>query len=407
MSHYTMEGSARMSAESFGLLCLLASAAFFSVMGLFVQRASSRLPSTQIVFMRAIFQGTLTLVGMVFLPAQSDAQGVKGRALIRSPFGGTRQVRNVVIARGAVGGFGFVSFYYTMSALPLGDAVALVSLKSVFTVIAGWLILGEVLKPSHFCAAIASVTGATLIARPTFLFGYDDEFHGAAMRKARPLGYLTAMLGACCGTAVFLLIRKCGRLGAHTLQLMISWAVFGIVFGLLFGKILCGPGKPLGDIDGGDWGMPDSKALWHDVLAVCIFGLTAHFLLNFSARIAPAGLSSVVKSSEMVWAYLWQTLYFHQTPSVLTITGVLLICCSLVTIAIQKMADERNVTPAATGVVNEGTSLMIDGDETDSYTAEAGDAQMHEPNNEEMQINCRNAYPAKTVSQSSLTALVS
>jgi len=373
-------------------------------MAFFVQKASKHLPSTELVCIRAVFQGGLTLFGMSILPAKSDAQGSKGRALIKFPFGGTPEIRRVVLARGAVGGFGFVVYYYTMSALPLGDAVALVSLKSILTVICGWLFLGEALKPTHLIAAFSSVTGAMLIARPTFLFGVDEDWHGAALQKARPLGYFTAMLGACCGTAVFLLIRRSGKLGVHTLQLMISWAMFGIMFSVLFGKFLCGPGRLMGDIDGGEWRLLDSKEVWWDVFAVCILGSGAHFFMNYAVRIAPAGLSSIVKSSEMVWAYIWQVLLFHQVPSGLTVVGVLMICGSLVTIAVQKMFDEKSMAAMSAG---EGTRL-VEGNREKEYTTgdeEEVDVEMHEHRIIETGSNYEGMRPAG--SGSSLTALLS
>ena len=158
--------------ESQGLLVLLLSSVLFSIMGYFVQRTTilSGIPSTELVCIRAAFQGFLTVPVMSRIPASTEAQGGpayqsgKGRPLILSPFGGTPEVRRVVVARGAVGGFGFVMFYYTLSALPLGDATALLSLKSVLTVLGGGMFLGETIRASHAGAAVASAAGAFLIA---------------------------------------------------------------------------------------------------------------------------------------------------------------------------------------------------------------------------------------------------
>ena len=203
---------------------------------------------------------------------------------------------------------------------------------------------------------MASAAGAFLIARPSFLFGIDDFGGGgsgegeegtdtphAPTFQAQSLGYVTAAVGACCGAAVFVLIRRSGKLGAHTLQLMMSWAVFGMFFGLLFGLVLCGPGRPLGNVDGGPWIVPPDAYAWGSILGACVFGSAANALLNYAGRIAPAGLSSIVKSSEMVWSYLLQAWLFDAVPTAQTLVGVVLICGGLVVIAIQRRVDERGV----------------------------------------------------------------
>lgn len=332
-----------LSSESCGLVLLAFSAILFSLMATFVKLAASTgLPSTELVFLRASFQSLFVLCCMVFCKAKTEAEG--GRVadssrqrsvLLRTPFGGKPEVKRVVLLRGVIGSLGFINFYYTMSALPIGDAISLLSLYPILTIAVAWFFLDEPIQILQVLAAFASVVGAILISRPTFMFQSEDVDNATASTEIDPLGYVTAIFGSCCASAVVVLIRKAGKIGAHTLQLLFSWCTFGILLSLLFG---IGSG-----IKGGDssWRMPSSRMAWGYVFGVCAFGTIAHFILNYAARLAPAGLSSIARASDIGYGYLWEVLVFKQKPCASTLIGVVLIVLSLVGIAIQKTNDER------------------------------------------------------------------
>jgi len=376
-----------MNKERLGLVLIFLSAFLFSVMGVFIKYASSvhHFPPTELVFLRAVFQGSIVILAMIITKQDdnhddsnnngNDNEEKKKVSLIWQPFG-KPSVRNLVIARGAVGGFGFVCFFYAIALLPLGDAIALLSLHPVVTVLAAAIFLGEPIRPSHLIAAVASGVGAILITRPAFVFGtsnndggdpstvidevradYDNIISASdsdnmfvssssepslfIMNHAKTIGYIAAMTGTCCGSAVFCLMRSAGKSGAHTYQLVFSWATFGIFFSVSIGILLHITGT-----DGGQsWYLPPvSSASWDAwlcILGISTFGSAAHFLLNYAARIAPAGLASITRSSEIVWGYAWEVLMFSQIPRRSTVEGVLLVCLSIGIVAIQKVHDQQ------------------------------------------------------------------
>ena len=334
------------SIESWGLVLLAFSAILFSLMATFVKLAASMgLPSTELVFLRASFQGLVVLCCMVFCKAETEAEGgpaagsLTQRSILFTPFGGMPEVRRIVLLRGVIGSLGFINFYYTMSALPIGGAISLLSLYPILTIAVAQFYLGEPVRMVQALAALASVVGAVLISRPTLIFYYDnidDATTGASTSTdIDPLGYATAMLGSCCASAVVVLIRKAGKIGAHTLQLLFSWCIFGILLSLLIG--VCS------GVGGGNssWSMPSSMLAWGYVLGVCSVGTIAHFILNYAARLAPAGLSSIARASDIGYGYLWEVIIFKQKPYASTLVGVVLIALSLIGIAVQKTQDER------------------------------------------------------------------
>lgn len=371
-----------LSDESFSLWLLLISAFLFSGMGCFLKLASEidgGLPSTQLVFYRATFQGFFVVLAMCLTRENNnestennyvhDKQEELGkwsgdkildrrRLLICIPFGSNPKEIRVVIARGILGGCGFIMYFYSMSAVPLGDAVTLFSLYPIHTLLLARVFLNEQIRTTHVVATIASVVGATLIAGPTFLFSnksiQTEENHDIV----NPTGYVTAFIGSFFGSFVIILIRKAGTLGVSALQLLFSWATFGITFSFVFRYIF----EPIE----GQWRSPPSTKSWLYILAMCSIGSLAHFLMNYAGRMGPAGLSSIVRSSDILFAYLWQILIFDDVVTLTTILGVICVLSSLIVIALQKWKDETDKQSNIIRTNTNQTFLMMKQDTTKS-----------------------------------------
>jgi len=321
----------------------------YSGAGVFVKLAANTgLSSSELVLLRAVFQGSLVLAGMIFCKTED------GTRLLWQPFGSTRQVQKIVFVRGIVGGAGFCLYFYTISVLPLGDATALVALKPVPTIFLGRLLLGEEIKLLHILVTVASVVGSILIAQPSFVFGTE---HAQAS-----IGHVTGLLGACCAAGVVTLIRKAGSVGAHTLQLLFSWAFFGILFSAI------GLGR--------HWRLPPTLESWLYVLAMSVIGSAAHFLLNYAGRLAPASLSSIVRSSDLMFAYVWEIFIFQQIPNLWTWAGVGFISLSLLMITVQKVRDyqrESTIKRHASDILNkeeDDDDTVVTASEDDTFLDE-------------------------------------
>jgi len=124
-------------------------------------------------------------------------------------------------------------------------------------------------------------------------------------------------------------MRKAGKKGVHTLNLLFSWCVFGLLFST---TIL---------IVQGNFAWPSNTTTWMYILVSCIFGTMAHFLMNYAARMAPAGLASIIRSSGIIWSYLLEVVVFHQVPNAWTLLGVGLILSSLGVIAMEKHQEAQ------------------------------------------------------------------
>ena len=317
---------------------LLFSATSFSFMGICVQLAASTgIPAAQLVFMRAIFQGLLTVGGLW-------ASGIQPALWLGAP-----HMRKWVIARGVFGGAGFMLYFTMMANLPLGDAIALMSLAPVTTALFARVLLKEQTSKVTVVAVAVAATGGILVARPTFLFplanatataaaattaanssvlGYDDSDGVPGHYSDATVGYVAAVFSTVTSAAVSVLIRRART--AHTLQLLFSWASSAAVISLF--TCLVVPSQSMVSPTAQGWGY---------VFALSIIGAWAHFLMNYSARHVPASHASIIRTTDVVMSYVLEIVVVGVVPAGVTIFGALLILSAVVATAVGKRALER------------------------------------------------------------------
>jgi len=225
-------------------------------------------------------------------------------------------LRKLTLVRGMFGCFGFIFYYKTLLSLPLGDAIALVSIYPVFSAIAAWYFLNEQLSILHVGSLISCLIGTFLIAQPTFIF--PEPLWGE--QKVDKIGYITAIGAMIIMVLILIIVRKAKNVKA--MQLMLSFSFFGFVLGLIFiiaqQSKFQGPKLPL--------------------FFVCFFAIPGHFLLNYAARFAPVGPASIVRSSDIIFAYIWQVIFFHQDVNPFTILGIMGVLISVWMVGLSKLA---------------------------------------------------------------------
>jgi len=221
-------------------------------------------------------------------------------------------VRWRVVWRGIFGGFSLQCYYKAIQCLPFGDAITLASITPAFTVLFAIPLLGEKLSNIKSAAIFLSVVGAVCIAQPRFLFG--AELHGetdSGRSHCEKFGYIAAAFGSLSGALVFIMIRMVGSDG-HTIQLIFSWFVFTCLDSfvlLLFTE---------------DWVFPKGKH-WVDISFMILCGSVAHYMMNHAGRICPAGVGSILKSTDVMWAYIWEITVFQVIPNFWAIIGAILV----------------------------------------------------------------------------------
>lgn len=170
-----------------GIRAMAIGAWWFAIMGLLVKVAGRRLPSSQIVLVRA----ALTLAMSYWAVRQAGLPSIWGRQ------------RGLLLARGALGAVGINCFYYSLVHLPLGDATLIQYTNPIFATILAALWVGERVRPGEMLCLGTALAGVVLITRPGVLFG-------AAAAAYAQHDVAIALVGAICTGAAYAAVRKMG-----------------------------------------------------------------------------------------------------------------------------------------------------------------------------------------------------
>mmetsp|Transcript_24027 Transcript_24027/g.36033 ORF Transcript_24027/g.36033 Transcript_24027/m.36033 type:complete len:366 (-) Transcript_24027:178-1275(-) len=292
-----------LNVENSSLAMVFISATLFAFMGAMVKLAADRgISPYEMVLMRAVWQGFFVALALVYFKIEYWL--------------GKGEVRRWVILRGMLGGTMFCLDFVTLTLLEFGDATALTALSPFVAVFLSRLMLGERLTITKVLAVLLSIVGAVMIIQPPFLFG---------TKRQGWLGVITGLSSSVVGGLIFVVVRRAKE--AMALQLLWSFSVFSLLIAGVLSFTL-------------SWiTVPTRDATWI-LFGLCAFGIVGHFAFNYAVRLAPAGPSSLVSSSEIVMGYLLQVFFFKQPVTLVTMCGV-----SLTVIAISMIAlgDMRTV----------------------------------------------------------------
>jgi drug/metabolite transporter (DMT)-like permease len=236
---------------------------------------------------------------------------------------GPRDKRHLFLLKGIFGFLSLSSVFYTITHLPLGDAVTLSFTSPIFTTILARLILGEPVYMRDAVASLLSLVGVIMIARPAFLFGTDrlsetsnNHSDSQVAATSRSFAVVVALGGALCAAGSFVTIRKIGD-KVNTFVLVQYHSLVSIFAAPIFSVLLEDPVMPTG------W-------FWGKLLLVGLLAFGGQTMLSRSLQLERASLVVSVKYSQIVFAFIWQSLLLHESSNVWSICGAILITCTTV-----------------------------------------------------------------------------
>ncbi|EAL66249.1 hypothetical protein DDB_G0282779 [Dictyostelium discoideum AX4] len=159
-----------------GIILLVLSAGLFSVMALAVKQLSKELSSLEITFFRP------------------------------------KEKRLFLSLRGLSGTIGLCTYFYTITVLPLSEAVIISFTNPVMTAALAAVLLKEKWGPVQAICAFLSLCGITVISKPSFLF-HDDHNDGSSASHAESdphklLYIFIGIIGAFFGAISYIAVRK-------------------------------------------------------------------------------------------------------------------------------------------------------------------------------------------------------
>ncbi|KAI8976388.1 hypothetical protein BD414DRAFT_496760 [Trametes punicea] len=333
--------------SNIGMLLVAAAQLFFSLMNVWVKKLNSLdppVPAFEVVLM-FVPQAITWICSIAYMFI------VK----IPDPILGPKGVRILLAARGFFGFFGLFGVYYSLQYLSLSDATVLTFLAPMCTAITGAVLLHEPFSWREAVAGLASLLGVVLIARPEFLFGKEphaisrdighvvEGVHGEAgdvstITPAQRVGAVgVALLGVLGATGAYTTIRAVGK-RAHPLHNLVSFSSQCVIVATVAMIIMRTPVViPMR----WDWLLM--------LFLIGLFGFIAQVLLTMGLQRETAGRGTMAVYVQIIFATIFERVFFHTSPSFLSVIGTLIILTSAIYVALIK-AKAHDKHPRTEGV---------------------------------------------------------
>lgn len=267
---------------------------WFAVMGLFVKLAGRRLPSSQIVLVRA----GLTLAMSWWAVRQAPVASIWGNN------------RRLLLVRGALGAIGINCFYWSLVHLPLGDATLIQYTNPIFATVLAALWVGERVRFAEMLCLAAALVGVVLITRPGFLFG-----SAASPYATRDVAI--ALFGAVGSGAAYAAVRKMGT-GEHPAVIVFYLPLVTFPISIPFATTA--------------WLMPRGVE-WLLLLGVGAATQAAQVYMTRGLQAETAVRATTTGYLQIVFAGMWGALLLGERPSPWTLVGATIIVGSALVLA--------------------------------------------------------------------------
>uniref|UniRef100_A0A4X2LXW0 Solute carrier family 35 member G1 n=2 Tax=Vombatus ursinus TaxID=29139 RepID=A0A4X2LXW0_VOMUR len=244
-------------------------------------------------------------------------------------FLGPKGKRIFLFLRGVFGSTAMILLYYAFQLMPIADATVITFTTPVFTSLFAWIYLKEKYSVWDLFFTIFAIAGVILIARPPFLFGYNtegmEENHSYHLR-----GALAALGGAMCAALTLVILRKVGKSVHYLLNI---W--YYVVIGLLESIIVL--------IVVGDWRLPHCGIDRLFLVLIGLFGLGGQIFLTKAVQVEKAGPVAIMKTMDIVFAFLLQIIFLNKMPTWWTVSGALCVVASSSGAVIRKWYQNSQV----------------------------------------------------------------
>ena len=282
--------------QSRGVLYMALSALAFSVMSMLVKLVSTRIPTGEIVLVRAV----ITLAISYVL--------VKRAGL--SPWG---HQRGKLVVRGLLG-FGALGCYYlSLAHLPLADATTLHFTQPLVTALLAWWILGERVGWAAAFAIACGLGGVLLVVHPGVPLGTGAD----------PFGVSVALTAATLSSIAYVTVRQLSKT-EHPLVIVFYFPLVAAPLALPWAI--------------SDWVWP-SAIDWLILAGIAVTTQLGQVFLTMGLAIERAGRATSVGYIQICFAVMWQWTIFGQQPALGTVLGAALVIAGTLAVSATARPD--------------------------------------------------------------------
>lgn len=335
----TMDSLKNFAIDRLPLVYVFLSGIGFSIQTLIIKLLSEQgfRGSFYCVFSRGALQLVLSIIFLVVNHINKKPDEVAPQL-----FGDTNYVRSMMVLRSIVGYFSIAFSFLSAEYIPIGDSTVLVMLSPIVAALASFVILGEPWLYPELIATVLSVTGAVLVAKPPFIFGYDDTMD-VSDTKQFYIGVACSLFAAVCAGFAFVLIRVLGT------SAKMPWA--NVCFIQALGQLMLS--VPSLYISGQKL---DTNISAYELFLIFLggfIGAWSQVAMTVGMQREKSAAASAMRMSDVVFGFIWQVLFTSDALSMLSLSGAILVTSSILVIVFFK---QNNTAPA--GTTSQGAPVL-------------------------------------------------
>lgn len=209
--------------------------------------------------------------------------------------------------------------------MPLADASVVVFSVPVFVAIFARVFLKEPCGLFNVITVCLTLIGVVLITRPPLIFGHTVEsLSDSQIESDVPdvWGAIAAFSATIFGANAYVLLRALK--GLHFSVIMTNFGSFALIQTIMYSWAI------------GALGLPKCGTDRLLVVALAFFSFGGQILLTLSLQMEQAGPVAIARSADIVFAFLWQVLFFNEIPNKYSIGGAILVTSSVLLTGLRK-----------------------------------------------------------------------
>ncbi|XP_045518101.1 solute carrier family 35 member G1 [Pieris brassicae] len=230
--------------------------------------------------------------------------------------------RLLLILRSIVGTIGLMLSFYAFRNMPLADASVIVFSVPVFVALFARVFLKEPCGIWNTISIILTLVGVILITHPPYIFGEEKVESNENYDSLR--GAIAAFVSTIFGANAYVLLRVLK--GLHFSVIMTNFGAIAILQTLFVSVVF------------GTLCMPNCGTERLLVVCLALFSYLGQILLTMSLQMEQAGPVAIARSADIVFAFLWQVMFFDEIPSKYSVCGAVLVLSSVLLVGLRKWA---------------------------------------------------------------------
>jgi drug/metabolite transporter (DMT)-like permease len=257
----------------------------------------------------------------------------------------------LLVSRALLGVVGLITAYFAIIFVNPSDSSSIINSSIVITALLSRVLLKEKLSIVHVVAIITTVVGVVFISQPSFIFPnrpelnstvYLNQTHmGLNPKMYTTIGLLMASVTAFALSCVTIILKKLSTRKVHYSLNMLLTSILGLPVSLTLSAVLVltSQSKLVYNIQ-----HKPNELLVHVSYAVLtsFVGVLAQILFNLSLKYEDASKVSIIKCSEIFFAFLLQYLLLNIRSDVFKISGGCLIFVSGAVILTYKIFEKKH-----------------------------------------------------------------